>query len=121
MPRGVVKPDLEREVDAWDDAALAKFLAAIEAHRWEGPLRLAVMYCLRCSELRGLGWSSVDLTKGTVRIERALVEVHGRPEWSDGKNARSRRTIPIDPTMVDALTVHRRFQAEERLAAGGAC
>ena len=120
MPRVVVKPDLEREVDAWDDAALAKFLAAIEGHRWDGPFRLAVMYGLRRSELLGLGWSSVDLKKGTVRIERALVEVHGRPEWSDGKNARSRRTIPIDPTMVKALTVHRRFQAEERLAAGAA-
>ncbi|MGB8860458.1 MAG: site-specific integrase [Ilumatobacteraceae bacterium] len=120
MPRVVVKPDLEREVDAWDDAALAKFLAAIEGHRWDGPLRLAVMYGLRRSELLGLGWSAVDLKKGTVRIERALVEVHGRPEWSDGKNARSRRKIPIDPTMVKALTVHRRFQAEERLAAGAA-
>ena len=120
MPRVVVKPDLKREVDAWDDAALAKFLATIEGHRWDGPFRLAVMYGLRRSELLGLGWSSVDLKKGTVRIERALVEVHGRPEWSDGKNARSRRTIPIDPTMVKALTVHRRFQAEERLAAGAA-
>ena len=120
MPRVVVKPDLEREVDAWDDAALAKFLAAIEGHRWEGPFRLAVMYGLRRSELLGLGWSSVDLKKGTVRIERALVEVHGHPEWSDGKNARSRRTIPIDPMMVKALTVHRRVQAEERLAAGAA-
>lgn len=120
MPRVVVKPDLEREVDAWDDAALAKFLATIEGHRWEGPFRLAVMYGLRRSELLGLGWSSVDLKMGTVRIERALVEVHGRPEWSDGKNARSRRKIPIDPAMVKALTVHRRFQAEERLAAGAA-
>ena len=120
MPRVVVKPDLEREVDAWDDAALAKFLATIEGHRWEGPFRLAVMYGLRRSELLGLGWSAVDLKKGTVRIERALVEVHGRPEWSNGKNARSRRTIPIDPMMVKALTAHRRFQAEERLAAGAA-
>ena len=120
MPRVVVKPDLEREVDAWDDAALVKFLATIEGHRWEGAFRLAVMYGLRRSELLGLGWSSVDLKKGTVRIERALVEVHGHPEWSDGKNARSRRTIPIDPMMVKALTVHRRFQAEERLAAGAA-
>ena len=54
IPRVVVKPD-EREVDAWDNAALAKFLAAIEGHRWEGPLRLAVMYGLRRSELLGLG------------------------------------------------------------------
>jgi integrase len=53
-----------------------------------------------------------------VRIEQALVEVHGRPEWSEGKNARSRRTVPIDPATAKALTAHRRFQTEERLAAG---
>ena len=84
------------------------------------PLRLAALYGLRRSELLGLRWSSVNARAGTVRIERALVEVHGRPEWTDGKNARSRRTIPIDPDMVAELKAHRRFQAEERLAAGGA-
>ena len=30
------------------------------------------------------------------------VEVHGRPVWTEGKNARSRRTIPIDPSMAIA-------------------
>ena len=79
---------------------------------------MAVLYGLRRSELLGLRWSAVDVKKGTVRIERALVEVRGRPEWSAGKNARSRRTIPIDPAMGRALVAHRRFQAEERLAAG---
>jgi integrase len=53
-----------------------------------------------------------------VRVERALIEVHGRPEWSEGKNQRSRRTIAIDPSTVKALTAHRKFQAEERLLAG---
>lgn len=50
--------------------------------------------------LLGLSWSAVELKKGTERIERAIVEVRGRPEWSDGNNARSSRTIPIDPAMV---------------------
>ena len=120
MPRVVVKPDLEREVDAWDGTALAKFLATIEGHRWEEPFPRGRHVRPPPQRAARLGWSSVDLKKGTVHIERALVEVHGRPEWSDGKNARSRRTIPIDPTMVMALTVNRRFQAEERLATGAA-
>ena len=53
-----------------------------------------------------------------MTIDRALIEVHGRPEWSDGKNARSRRTFPIDPSTVESLTEHRRLQAEDRLVAG---
>jgi integrase len=81
-------------------------------------LLLSVLYGLRRSELLGLTWEAVDLAKGTVRIEQGLIEVHGRPEWSEGKNARSRRTIPIDKSTVAALKDHRRFQNEERLAAG---
>ena len=120
MPRQVAKPNRQREVDAWTEEQLRRFLDAISGHRWEAPLRLAALYGLRRSELLGLRWSAVDVRKGTVRIEQALVEVRGRPEWSDGKNARSRRTIPIDPATAKALAGHRRFQAEERLAAGPA-
>src|SRR5262249_24619440 len=81
-------------------------------------------FAWRCStacagvELLAVRWSAVDLKNGTFRIERALVEVRGRPEWSSGKNVRSRRTIPIDAGMAQALVAHRRFQVEERLAAG---
>lgn len=118
MPRHVAKTSRELDRTAWTEDELRKFLATIAEHRWAGPLRLAVLYGLRRSELLGLSWSAVDLRKGTVRIEQALIEVHGRPEWSDGKNARSRRTIPIDKSVVAALRAHRRFQAEERLLAG---
>ncbi len=120
MPRQVIKPDREREVEAWDDPDVERFLDAVADHRWGPPLRLAVLYGLRRSELLGLQWSTVNLKAGTLRIEQALVEVHGRPEWTEGKNARSRRTIPIDPDMAKALGAHRKFQAEERLAAGSA-
>ncbi len=118
MPRQVVKVGHQRKADAWTEDALHRFLVAIAGHRWEAPLRLAVLYGLRRSELLAVRWSAVDAKNGTVRTERALVEVRGRPEWSSGKNARSRRTIPIDESMVRALVAHRRFQAEERLAAG---
>jgi integrase len=118
MPRQVTKAGHQRETEAWTDQEVQQFLAAIAGHRWDAPLRLAVLYGLRRSELLGLHWSAVDVKKGTVRIEQALVEVRGRPEWSSGKNARSRRTIPVDTGMAHALVAHRRFQAEERLAAG---
>ena len=118
MPRNVVKVRAEREVDAWDETDLRRFLATTESHRWGAPLRLAALYGLRRSELLGLPWSTVDLNAGTVRIEQALIEVSGKPEWSPGKNERSRRTIPIDPATAKALAAHRRFQIEERVAAG---
>ena len=118
MPRVVAKPDRDDEIKAWTEEEAQQFLRSIAGHRWAGPIRLALLYGLRRSELLGLSWSALDLKKGTVRIERGLIEVHGRPVWSDGKNARSRRTFSIDPSTAKALTAHRRFQAEEQLAAG---
>lgn len=118
LPRQVAKPPRSREADAWTDDDLDRFLATVESHRWAAPLRLCATYGLRRSEMLGLAWSAVDLDAGTIRVEQALVEVHGRPEWTEGKNVRSRRTIPIDPTTMKALAAHRRFQQEERIAAG---
>ncbi|MCU1399399.1 MAG: integrase family protein, partial [Acidimicrobiales bacterium] len=118
MPRQVAKKDRVKDVDAWDEADLRKFLAVAKQHRWGPPLRLAALYGLRRSELIGLQWGDIDLAKKTVRIERGLVAVSNGPKWSDGKNARSRRVIPIDTSMAKELTAHRRFQMEERLAAG---
>jgi integrase len=40
--------------------------------------------------------------------------------WTDGKNARSRRVIPLDEETLRALGWRRKEQAEERLAAGPA-
>ncbi len=118
VPRKIPKTARQREIRAWSESELAQFLAATVDHRWAGPLRLAALYGLRRGELLGLAWSAVDLRKHTVRITQALVEVRGRPNWTEGKNARSRRTIAIDASTSRALAAHRRFQAEERLAAG---
>lgn len=118
MPRQVSKPPKKREAEVWSEAEVRRFLEVIRKHRWEGPLRLLVLYGLRRSELLGLRWVNINPRKRTVRIEAGVVDVAGRPEWSDGKNERSRRTIPIDKETATALVHHRRFQAEERLATG---
>lgn len=118
MPRTIAKTDRQRDAEAWTEEELQAFLATTTDHRWGPALRLCVLYGLRRSELLGLTWSAVDLKRETVRIEQALIEVHGRPEWSDGKNARSRRTFPIDTSTAKALKGHRKFQNEERRAAG---
>ena len=54
MPRQIVKPDRVREVPAWTEDDVRRFLAAVKEHRWHGPIRLNVLYGLRRSELLGL-------------------------------------------------------------------
>src|SRR5262249_17419159 len=77
MPKRVMKAGHQREADAWTEDEMQRFLAAIAGHRWETPLRLALLYGLRRSELLAVRWSAVDLKNGTLGIERALVEVPG--------------------------------------------
>jgi integrase len=71
----------------------------------------------RRSELIALRWSDVDLEDGKVRIARGIVlGLDGLVE-KDTKT-HSVRTVALDDTTVDALTVHR-SGALTRLSAGG--
>ena len=77
LPKLVVRVAAPKEVDAWDDTQVRAFLSAVADHRWGGPLRLAVLYGLRRSELLALRWSGIDLEAGMVTIAGGLVEVRG--------------------------------------------
>jgi integrase len=120
MPRTIAKADRAKEARAWDEAQVDTFLDTIAGHRWAGPLRLAVLYGLRRSELLALKWDDVDLDARTITVDEALVEVHGRPVWTEGKNARSRRTFGIDTDTAGHLAAHRTLQHRERLLVGSA-
>ena len=96
MPRDVARKPKPKEVDAWDDEQLDRFLSTVADHRLGGPIRLELLYGLRRSELLALRWSDVDLRAGVVTISAGLIEADGKLSWSGGKNARSRRRIPID-------------------------
>ncbi len=118
LPKVVVREAAAKDVDAWDDAQVRAFLWAVAEHRWGGPLRIAVLYGLRRSELLALRWSGIDLDAGTVTIAGGLVEVRGVPVWTEGKNARSRRQIVVEAETVRVLRSHRAAQLHERMQAG---
>ncbi|HET6835359.1 MAG TPA: site-specific integrase [Acidimicrobiales bacterium] len=118
MPRAVAKPPKEKEVDAWTDEQVAHFLSVSADHRWAVAFRLGVLYGLRRSEALALKWNDLDTADGTLRIDEGLVAVSKGAVWSEAKNARSRRVIPLDDETLRALARHRKEQAEERLVAG---
>src|SRR5207237_7727708 len=80
--------------------------------------RLSVLYGLRRSELLALRWDDLDVDHATLRIDEGLVPVVGGTAWTDAKNARSRRLIPLDQETLKALVHRRRDQAADRLLAG---
>ena len=112
LPKAVAKPGLDREQPAWSEAEVAQFVAAADPHRWAVGFRMCVLYGLRRSELLALRWDDVDLDAGTVRIDEGLIEVDGKPVFTEGKSARSRRTIPIDVEMRRRFRSHRLAQLE---------
>jgi integrase len=117
VPKRVVKPQRPKEVDAWDEDQIRTFLTAIDGHRWAGPIRLSTLYGLRRSELLALKWDDVDFDERTIRVDEALIEVEGRPVWTEGKNERSRRTFAVDADTAKHLAAHQLLQAEERVLA----
>ncbi len=63
-------------------------------------------------------WDDVDVKANTLRIDESLVATKAGPRWSNAKNERSRRTIPIDDDTMRVFAKRRAEQAAERLAAG---
>lgn len=82
---------------------------------WELTLR-----GLRRGEVCGLRWDDVDLKQSMLRIRQTRTEVDGRVVIGEPKTSRSRRALPMDPTLTAALHDLRRRQASERLTAGPA-
>lgn len=120
LPRDVAKPQRVKEADAWSDEEVDRFLEVTAEHRWGVGFRIAILYGLRRSELLALRWDDVDTRSRRLRIDEGLIAVGNTAVWTETKNARSRRHIPLDDDTVKALDRHRRQQAAERLVAGPA-
>ncbi|MEZ5231355.1 MAG: hypothetical protein R2749_01395 [Acidimicrobiales bacterium] len=75
MPRQVAKPTRKREVEAWTDEQVDVFLGTLIGHRWAAPLRLAVLYGPRRSEVLALRWDDIDIGALTITIDEGLVKL----------------------------------------------
>jgi integrase len=118
MPREVTRPTRAREVEAWTDEEVTRFLSVSNGHRWAAVWRLAVLYGPRRSELLALRWDDIDVEARTVTIDEGLVGLIDGVAWTEGKTARSRRMIPVDERTARLFAQRRVEQLEERLLAG---
>lgn len=108
-----------RKVWSWEQ--LRRFIATIQGDRLYPMWHLFATTGMRRGEMAGLVWRYVDLDEGLISIVRNAVPVRGKVIEQDyPKSAKSRRAIEIDDIDVQALRAHRKRQAQERLAFGGA-
>ncbi len=111
-------------------------LTAAEGTRWLAYVALSLLAGIRTEEARALRWDHVARWMGEAGGWQPVTAVgFGRADdgeeryaiyvWraqrhgGDTKTGKSRRTLALPRRCVDALREHHRFQAEDRLRAGG--
>jgi integrase len=120
IPRNVcdaVKPPkVERkEITPLNSKQVKALLHAVSTagDRLEALYVLAIHTGMRQGELLGLKWEDVDLERGLLRLRYALIREGGRAVLGDLKTPKSRRSVPLTCTAVDALRSHLERQLEE--------
>ena len=108
------------EMATWSAVELKTFLEhdGVIANRLFAAWRLVAMTGCRRGEALGLRWSDVDFANGRIAVRQTLVLVDNRPQLSQPKTKRSRRTVPLDATTLATLKAHKARQAQERLLYG---
>lgn len=101
-----------------DEEQAAMLLDAIHGDRLEALYTVALALGLRRGEALGLRWEDVDLDRAELHVRRSLQRAEGHLQFLELKTRKSRRTVDLPGTAVQALREHRERQAFERRAAG---
>jgi integrase len=111
-----------REMQALGPDEAGRLRKALAGTRFEALFLVLLGTGLRPGEAFALRWEDVDLEAARVTVQRTLPKRRQRDPvtFEEPKTARSRRQVPLPPTLVAALRRHRARQAEERLAVGDA-
>lgn len=122
--RNVVKladrPSQSRqEMKTWSAEQAAAFLRYTADDRLSAAWQLS-LYGLRRGEVLGLRWSDVDLAKRRLTVQWARTSVAGVVVEGEPKTERSKRTLPMDDGLVDALSTLQLAQRDEAEQAGDA-
>ena len=111
---------IKKELQPLDEDQISDFLKAIKGHRYADLFVTTLFTGMREGEVCGLLWDSVDLTKGTITINKQLQKIRGSGgEYSlvPTKNSKGRR-ITLAPYIVKVLRDVKRKQLESRLRCG---
>lgn len=88
-------------------------LEATHGDRFEALYVFAVTTGLRQGELLGLRWDNLDVGEGLLRVKRTLTRRKGHLLLGERKTKKSRRTVQLTDTAVEALRGHLTRQMEQ--------
>lgn len=112
----------QKEMDVLSQEESLVFLNALKDERFETLFSFALASGMRCQEYLGLQWKDINFENNTATVQRAVVwhRSGGGWEFSQPKTAKSRRTIPMPLSVMQAIRRHRIQQNKERLKLGAA-
>ena len=93
-----------REMAAFDEIGVERFLEAAATHRY-GPIFFLALYTgMRRSEVLGLRWTAVDLNAKTVSVVETLQRILGKGMMTlQPKTGKSRRLVSLPPSAAALL------------------
>lgn len=103
-----------------DEDMISVFLKAIKNHQFGDLFTVTLFTGMREGEALGLLWECVDLSKGTIVVDKQLQLIRGTKgqyQMVPTKNSKS-RSITLAPSVVDVLQKVKRKQLENRLRYG---
>ena len=114
-------PRVHREMETYTPDEIRRVLRAADKDR-NGHLWYLALSGLRRGEIAGLRWTDVDFDAGTLTIARSRVEVGTTSAVveNEPKTASSRRTLPLDESLMAVLRRASARYAQEKLALGAA-
>lgn len=110
----------KKQIQPLNESQITDFLQAIRGHQFEDLFIVTLFTGMRKAEALGLQWDCVDLTKGTITINKQLQLVRGgQGEYrlAPTKNSKG-RTVTVAPFIVQTLKKVRHTQLINRLRYG---
>jgi integrase len=103
----------------WERGEVAAFLAAARETRLYPLFYLALATGLRAGELLGLQWPDVDLDAAVLTVQHTWGPGPDGQALGEPKTARSKRTIPLPPDVLEVLAGWRTAWMQERVFQDG--
>ncbi len=106
----------KKEMQTLSAKQVATFLDATRIDRMGGLYALAVSTGMRLGELLGLKWENIDFDGRRLFVRCSLQRVPRQGlQFTEPKTSKSRRTVMLTQTAIEALREHRQRQVKERL------
>src|ERR687894_933766 len=102
----------QKEARALSPTQVRALLAEASGERNEAIYIAAIHTGLRQGELLGLKWTDLDLDGGRLSVRRSLKVTDRGLGFGPPKNKASRRSVPLNTTVVAALQNHKVRQNE---------